>query len=671
MTIHCWQRYLRYTWNVFVVSLLMSGSLKAQDDVPTVPEEIPAQVEQVEMEPEVLEEGPLHEAFAEPYLLERTEPQIVPQQPPEPIDELPPEIRPEGNRVEWIPGYWMWSPQREGFIWVSGVWRKFPPRQQWVPGHWAEVEGGYQWIHGFWAPTDREEVNYLPLPPESLEAGPTSPAPGGAYFWVPGCWRYRQQRYVWRPGYWYAGQPGWIWTPARYVYTPRGAIYLRGFWDYPFYRRGLPFAPIYFRGGVRPGYRYAYRPRTALDTGLLLASLFIDRNRGHYYYGRGRGRYGVGRRPWYEGYGRGRYYDPLAAYHRWHDGRNRDDWYRDFSRRWLDSDRDGDRNRDFDRQRAGRDGRSNVQSLLRNVEEWAGTGDRRRDALRRLTEDERGSVRRDVERRRDLQSRRAKLEDRGEIRRNVDRVRGDEGRGPALNQRNQQGNWSDLAEQVRRQLSGQRDSRDTTQDRRREVLRLPAGESTPRTRSNREEIQRQLQRNSRSRDAVRGEVQRRTNPQAVPRRDVPNTQRNSAAANATRARRDELLRSLQNRATPRPEAQRRASPQVSPRQRTPQNSRNAASAAQNARARAEAIRRSVRERSAATAQAQQRRAAANVSPRARSEVRRSEVRQSSPPARSRGSSPSVQSRGRGSGGPAANRGGSRSGGRGRSGRNRD
>ena len=32
-----------------------------------------------------------------------------------------PEVKPEGENVEWIPGYWAWDDAEERYIWISGV----------------------------------------------------------------------------------------------------------------------------------------------------------------------------------------------------------------------------------------------------------------------------------------------------------------------------------------------------------------------------------------------------------------------------------------------------------------------------------------------------------------------------------------------------------------------
>jgi hypothetical protein len=299
-----------------------------------------------------LENGPVHEAFAAPVgqfgaVSEEQANTVLDKEPPAPINELPPAQQPEGENVQWIPGYWMWSIDREDFVWVSGVWRDIPPGRQWTPGSWVQVDGGYAWSPGYWASTATTEVAYLPAPPNSLEVGPSSPAPGDNYFWIPGCWNYVNQDYQWRPGYWHQTQPNWVWTPSYYNYTPRGYIYVNGYWDMPLYNRGVLYAPVYWNSPIygRPG--YAYRPRSVVNTALLVSSLFVNPYRSHYYYGgygpsfRNQGLY-----PWF-GYGNGGFgrgfggYDPLFSYYRYGGrnqyGHNFNDLRRDYAR--FDNDR--------------------------------------------------------------------------------------------------------------------------------------------------------------------------------------------------------------------------------------------------------------------------------------------------------------------------------------------
>ena len=339
---------------------------------------------------QVLEEGPVHEAFAEPLTPNPSQGVVVTQQPPEPVNETPPEYRPEGENVEWIPGYWTWLADRDNFVWVSGVWRSIPPGRAWTPGHWAQMDNGFVWVNGFWTEVTTQEVNYLPLPPDSLEQGPSSAAPADNYFWIPGCWVWQQNAYNWRPGYWYPGHTRWLWVPDHYVYTPRGAVFVRGYWDYPLVNRGLLYAPVYWQNGYR-GRTYAYTPNRVVNTALLLTSLFVDNNRGYYYYGRGYG----GRNNYYPWYANrsSAYYSPFFGYYSWQYGRNSNDWRNRF---------------DYDRYQKGYNNLNvnnrmglvgTVDQLARAIDDDYRRGDRDRDydrnrsQFRQLTDNERNEAR--------------------------------------------------------------------------------------------------------------------------------------------------------------------------------------------------------------------------------------------------------------------------------------
>jgi hypothetical protein len=267
---------------------------------------------------EVQTRGPVHEAYAQPINPSPRPGLVVPKQPPDPIQELPPDQKPEGDNVQWIPGYWAWEADRNDFMWISGLWRVPPPDRKWVPGHWSEGEGGWQWTPGFWVAASQEQVQYVEEPPpDSLDNGPSFPAPDDNSIYVPGSWVYASSGYAWQPGYWQAARPGFVWTPACYAWTPLGYCYVNGYWDYELDDRGLLFAPVCFH---RPFWRdpdWCYRPRFCLGFGGLLASLFARPAYCHYYYG---DYYGTnyldrGFYPWFS-YGR-RYHDPLFGYYGW------------------------------------------------------------------------------------------------------------------------------------------------------------------------------------------------------------------------------------------------------------------------------------------------------------------------------------------------------------------
>lgn len=324
-------------------ALIVWNSAIAQD-APVIPPppaaddpgDVPADVE-----PEALTRGPVHEAFAEQYNTDPEAGLTIPKQPPEDIDELPPDTMPEGNNVEWIPGYWGWDDDREDFIWISGLWRDIPPGQRWVPGYWTETSGGFQWTSGFWMSESTAELDYLPQPPASLDQGPNVESPGENYFWVPGSWSY-SGAYRWRPGYWAPVYDEWVWVPDRYSWTPFGYVFCPGYWDYRLPNRGVLFAPVYSVHWNRWRARHRFfTPGFALDVGPLALHLFVRPSYRHYYFGDyyDDGYYSRwGMIPWYDCHYGGRFrrhrYDPLLVfyshYHRRHHRIN----YRNRLSRW-------------------------------------------------------------------------------------------------------------------------------------------------------------------------------------------------------------------------------------------------------------------------------------------------------------------------------------------------
>jgi hypothetical protein len=234
---------------------------------------------------QVLTRGPVHEAFAGMVTFNPEPGIVVTKAPPDVIEEMPPEERPEGDNVTWIPGYWAWDDERSDFLWVSGTWRALPPGRAWMAGYWGNTTQGYQWTSGYWADATARKTTYLPPPPATVEAGPNIAAPSMDYGWMPGCWIWYQGRYAWRPGYWMQGRVDWDWTPAYYVWTPRGYIFVEGFWDYPVERRGVLFAPVYFDAGVYSRRGYYYSPMIVIDLAVFSDHLFLRPHYQHYYFG--------------------------------------------------------------------------------------------------------------------------------------------------------------------------------------------------------------------------------------------------------------------------------------------------------------------------------------------------------------------------------------------------
>lgn len=239
-------------------------------------------------EVEVLARGPVHEAFAATLEVQK-DAVVVRKVPPEAVEELPPDQKPDGDNVQWVPGYWHFDEEREDFIWISGFWRVPPPGRVWVAGSWREVRGGHQWVHGFWQEARAEargaDIEYLSTPPAPLEIAPSIPAPSETHVYVPGSWVWRTQRYVWRPGVWVDHRPGWCWVPAHYRWTPAGYIFIDGYWDMPLAERGVLFAPVYLPRSVYYRPSFVYTPTIVVSEPALYTSLFVRRGWGCYYFG--------------------------------------------------------------------------------------------------------------------------------------------------------------------------------------------------------------------------------------------------------------------------------------------------------------------------------------------------------------------------------------------------
>ncbi|HEX3152898.1 MAG TPA: hypothetical protein VHR66_32800 [Gemmataceae bacterium] len=260
---------------IVAAGLLFVSTLNAQAPPPPPP----APAGDVAQE---LTRGPIHEAFGQPTAFNPAAGVLVAKRPPELIEEVPPDQRPAGENVAWMPGYWQFDDESKNFVWVSGFWRNVPPGRTWVPGYWNTTDQGYQWVSGYWMAERTAEVEYLPPPPETIEAGPSTEAVDANQVWIPGCWVWHQTRFQWRPGFWSTANPDWVWTPAHYEYTPSGYLFVEGYWDYPLLNRGLLFAPVAFTS-VPIG--FVYTPSVVIDARFLAFSLFAGPIHSHYYFG--------------------------------------------------------------------------------------------------------------------------------------------------------------------------------------------------------------------------------------------------------------------------------------------------------------------------------------------------------------------------------------------------
>ena len=268
---------------------------------------------------EVLTRGPVHEAFAETVTFDPEPGIVVPKAPPD---------ADRGIAAGTATG----GSQRGLDSRLLGLGRRadrFPVGQR----HLASVAAGSpmgarllgpvrsrrSMDFGYWADAKASEVEYLPEPPATVEVGPNMAAPSADHTWLPGCWVWQQNRYAWRPGYWAAGQSDWDWVPAHYVWTPRGYVFVDGYYDYSVARRGVLFAPVYFNSGVYSQRGFSYSPATVINLAVFASHLFLRPSYGHYYFGDyyGSNYATAGFSPWFS-FNSSRYgYDPFYAQQRW------------------------------------------------------------------------------------------------------------------------------------------------------------------------------------------------------------------------------------------------------------------------------------------------------------------------------------------------------------------
>ncbi len=74
---------------------------------------------------------------------------IAPTAPPSAQVETPPP--PPAPTAVWVPGHWLWNPERQTFIWGHGKFLE-PPHAHaaWVPGTWLQTPTGWAWHEGHW-----------------------------------------------------------------------------------------------------------------------------------------------------------------------------------------------------------------------------------------------------------------------------------------------------------------------------------------------------------------------------------------------------------------------------------------------------------------------------------------------------------------------------------------
>jgi hypothetical protein len=176
-------------------------------------------------------------------------------------------------------------------------------------------------MSGFWIDAATTSLNYYSPPPQSLERGPSSPAPAANYFWAPGSYVPSGEKYAWQPGYWIPYQANYVWNPARNIPTQGGYIYTPGYWDYRLDQRGALFAPVRLNtaANVAANTNLQFTPSTLIPFSVLQFHLFTQAKSNNYlfgdYYGDAYASQGIV--PWYKSqYVRG-ISDPLFGYYNW------------------------------------------------------------------------------------------------------------------------------------------------------------------------------------------------------------------------------------------------------------------------------------------------------------------------------------------------------------------
>lgn len=221
--------------------------------------------------PQLVEGGPVHEAFVTP-VTESIALEAIETQPPPPITErIPPKPGPD---IEWVHGYWAWAPDRKDFLWVSGVWRRPPPGMQWIYGIWKHYDEGWVRIQGFWSREPVDSLSTIDIaPPDQIDEA-VSPAPGNGVFWISGYWEYSTETrdYAWRSGRWVVLDPNLILVPAHYVWRPGGYVFVSSYWDWPIEQRGRAYATAYIPPSARA--QVIYEP-VYIEPTIIVHNLFF------------------------------------------------------------------------------------------------------------------------------------------------------------------------------------------------------------------------------------------------------------------------------------------------------------------------------------------------------------------------------------------------------------
>jgi hypothetical protein len=136
----------------------------------------------------------LHEALVASSSGHPRHPLDVLYPPPSPLPEQPSGVKPAGDDVVWVAGYWVWDTNEDNWHWIPGLWIHAPPGRHWIPGYWSIVADGWRWIPGSWA----------------IDPPPPPPAPPPAYAYSPSGY-YSSPAFGFFTGYgmWWPGYSYW------------------------------------------------------------------------------------------------------------------------------------------------------------------------------------------------------------------------------------------------------------------------------------------------------------------------------------------------------------------------------------------------------------------------------------------------------------------------------
>jgi len=120
-------------------------------------------------------------------------------------------------------------------------------------------------------------------------------------------------------------RPDWVWVPAHYVWTPRGYIFVGGYWDFSVTHRGVLFAPVFFPFGITIMPGFYFTPSYRVDLRVFSDCLFLRPRYHHYYFGDyyAPSYYRKGIYPWFSPHAKRYGYDPIYAHQRWENRHDR------------------------------------------------------------------------------------------------------------------------------------------------------------------------------------------------------------------------------------------------------------------------------------------------------------------------------------------------------------